>query len=197
MYGDEVSGVYAGEWRSLQRLASTAHSPLMAGRSVSALWQKYEDPTTSSLIAPTLRWSKEVGSQPRTRPATNLGRRQAATAGAIAERERSRRCNSSWPGPSEVDLPRPHLLCSNPCWMQQCAEQSRDRQQQNWLSHQASRASRIVGSLLLRLVGQGFYALLRCHPCRYAAVQRGRGVRRPCAGVGGGTASHQGQAGIW
>ena len=47
MYGDEVSGI-------------SANSPLTAGRSLSALWLWYEDPTTSSVIAPTLRWSKEV-----------------------------------------------------------------------------------------------------------------------------------------
>ena len=44
----------------MQRLASAAHSTLTAGRSLSALWQWYEDPTTSSVIAPILRWSKEV-----------------------------------------------------------------------------------------------------------------------------------------
>ena len=60
MYGDEVSGVSDGEWRKLQRLASAAHSPLTAGRSLSALWLWYEDPTTPSLIAPILRWAKEV-----------------------------------------------------------------------------------------------------------------------------------------
>ena len=42
------------------RLASAAHSTLTAGRSLSALWLWYEDPTTSSVIAPILRWSKEV-----------------------------------------------------------------------------------------------------------------------------------------
>ena len=44
----------------MQRLASAAHSPMTAGRSLSALWLWYEDPTTSSAVAPILRWSKEV-----------------------------------------------------------------------------------------------------------------------------------------
>ena len=44
----------------MQRLASAAHSPMTAGRSLSALWLWYEDPTTSSVVAPILRWSKEV-----------------------------------------------------------------------------------------------------------------------------------------
>ena len=60
MYGDEVSGILDVEWRSLQRLALAAQSPLTAGRSLSALWLWYEDPTASSLVAPILRWSKEV-----------------------------------------------------------------------------------------------------------------------------------------
>ena len=38
MYGDEVSGVSDGEWRGVQRLASEAHSPLTAGRSLYAVW---------------------------------------------------------------------------------------------------------------------------------------------------------------
>ena len=49
-------------------VASSAHSPLMACRSLSALWLWYEDPTASSLFAPILRWSKEVwltGTHPR------------------------------------------------------------------------------------------------------------------------------------
>ena len=66
MYGDEVSGISDVEWRSMQRLASAVHSPLTAGRSISALWLWYEDPTTSSVTAPIMRWSKE---QPRTREA--------------------------------------------------------------------------------------------------------------------------------
>ena len=60
MYGDEVSGISDGEWKKLQRLASAAHCPLSAGRSLSALWLWYEDPTTPTLIAPILRWAKEV-----------------------------------------------------------------------------------------------------------------------------------------
>ena len=55
MYGDEVSGISDVEWRSMQRLASAAHSPMTAGRS---LW--YDDPTTSSVLAPILRWSRAV-----------------------------------------------------------------------------------------------------------------------------------------
>ena len=41
-------------------IASAAHSPLTAGRSLSALWLWYDDPTTPPLIAPILRWAKEV-----------------------------------------------------------------------------------------------------------------------------------------
>ena len=44
----------------MQRVASAAHSPLTAGRSLSALWLWYDNPTTSSVIVPILRWSKEV-----------------------------------------------------------------------------------------------------------------------------------------
>ena len=58
--GTDVSGISDVEWRSMQRLASAAHSPLTAGRSLSALWLWYEDPTASSIMAPILRWSKEV-----------------------------------------------------------------------------------------------------------------------------------------
>ena len=52
--GDAVSVVSDVEWRNMQRLASAAHSPLTAGRSFSALWLWYEDPTASSLVAPIL-----------------------------------------------------------------------------------------------------------------------------------------------
>ena len=111
------------EWKSLQRLASAAHSPLTAGRSLSAPWLWYEDPTASSIIAPILRWSKEVwlaATHPRGEtgehgqflkvlnlPAKNLGAGQVATTRAMAERERARWCDLSESGPAEVDLALP------------------------------------------------------------------------------------------
>ena len=52
------------EWGNLERLASAAHSPLTAGKSPSALWLWYEDPTASSLCCAYLEM--ERGSQPRT-----------------------------------------------------------------------------------------------------------------------------------
>ena len=121
MYGDEVSSISDVEWRSMQRLASTAHSPLTADRSLSALWLWCEDPTTSSVIAPIFRWSKEVwlaATHPRGETgeygqflkvlnsyfAKSLGAGQIATTRALAKCERPRWCNISDPGQDKMDL---------------------------------------------------------------------------------------------
>ena len=121
MYGDEISGISDVEWRSMQRLASAAHSPMTAGRSLSALWLWYEDPTTSSAVAHleveqrgVARSHASAWRNWRTRPvlegaqsaclAKNLGARQITTARAMAKCERPRWCNFSEPGQDKVDL---------------------------------------------------------------------------------------------
>ena len=125
MYGDEISGISDVEWRSMQRLASAAHSPMTAGRSLSALWLWYEGPTTSSAVAPILRWSKEVWlaathprgetgehgqflkvlNLPALRRIWERGRSQRPERWRSVERPRW--CNFSEPGQDKVDLALP------------------------------------------------------------------------------------------